>query len=704
MSRRKVRGLTRTGRQVSEDPDLDNLLSNLSPEEMEELEKEVMTVPDIDPGEGRLLVLGAEAHEKAHPAANNIQDASSSREREIKRPSQRESCSEEPKKESRKQEYLRKMGLSQEGRDGPMQRQASVSSDQDTRPGGRTSDRSDGVKEERPGVSSSHRRSDIRVPAETTDKQEEVKMKERRENRESMNSKTKDMISKLQGKNDEAREKERKEESKRKDDSKTKELISKLQQSKDGKKDRKEDFKTKGLVSKMLERQSQVEECKAENKKTKEEEKDQTDKQLQRQTALEKGKSDVQVDKKCSKEREKEEGEKEKEKGKEEEKEEDKEKGKEREKDEESKKKVKDTELKLGRKRVQEKDPEERKTNEQSRGTGQKAGPGSAMEEEGQNCVDNKNSNSKTKEEDEDEEDSSMFDELMEQVRNNDPSVSEINVNNSEVIKTQTLIQFAEALHGNTHIKAFALANCRADDHVAYAIAGALRANKTLTSINLDSNHLTGKGIIALIHALQHNDTLTELRFHNQRHICGGKTEMEMTKVLKENTTLLKLGYQFELAGPRMTMTNILSRNMDRQRQRRLQEQKLAQANGDKKGALEVPKTGGAGSLRGSPMPSPLASPMPSPKLTPKRTSRGRGPPPPPPPPGGGPPPPPPPPAPLLDMDSLKNSLTPVSQRRVEGKAGGAAGGRNSRDQLLASIRDSTKMKLKKVAVPKLLQ
>lgn len=51
MSRRKVRGLTRTGRQVSEDPDLDNLLSNLSPEEMEELQKEVLTVPDPDPSE-----------------------------------------------------------------------------------------------------------------------------------------------------------------------------------------------------------------------------------------------------------------------------------------------------------------------------------------------------------------------------------------------------------------------------------------------------------------------------------------------------------------------------------------------------------------------------------------------------------------------------------------------------------------------------
>lgn len=53
MSRRKVRGLTRTGRQVSEDPDLDNLLSTLSPEEVEELEKDMMKVPDLDPNEGK---------------------------------------------------------------------------------------------------------------------------------------------------------------------------------------------------------------------------------------------------------------------------------------------------------------------------------------------------------------------------------------------------------------------------------------------------------------------------------------------------------------------------------------------------------------------------------------------------------------------------------------------------------------------------
>ncbi|XP_024605434.1 leiomodin-1 [Neophocaena asiaeorientalis asiaeorientalis] len=168
----------------------------------------------------------------------------------------------------------------------------------------------------------------------------------------------------------------------------------------------------------------------------------------------------------------------------------------------------------------------------------------------------------------------SVFDEPLERVKSNDPEVTELNVNNSDCITTEILVRFAEALEFNTAVKVFALANTRADDHVAFAIAIMLKANKTITSLNLDSNRITGKGILAIFRALLQNSSLTELRFHNQRHICGGKTEMEMAKLLKENTTLLKLGYHFELAGPRMTVTNLLSRNMDRQRQKRLQERR----------------------------------------------------------------------------------------------------------------------------------
>ncbi|KAM8867347.1 uncharacterized protein lmod1b [Synchiropus picturatus] len=653
MSRRKVKGLTRTGRQVSEDPDLDSLLSTLSPEDMEALEKEIETVPDLRPEDGKIIV-----EVESLPAAR-----SGARDQKLEgdpRGKRESSLEGELKKESRKQEYLRKMGLSQEGEEDSRtssEKPARVSTGRDAKEDGRNKslEVAKGEPSRLSGRYRSHESRESDGPKEK-DKQEDNKLTGRRETRES--SKTKDMISKLQEKKEGSRE--RKEESRRRDDKKTKDILSKFEAKGEERKEkeRKPDIRTQGRVSQMLEKQNK--ESKAEEWKTKSEEKKCEDKNKAED------KNSVMVDQSV--------------------------------KQDKVEKRTDREELVNHSDHVKEK---ERKTIEVERREDVKA---AKLDETGKvgNCLDKKNSNQKVKEDEEDDEDSSMFDELMEQVHSNDPTLTELNVNNSEVIKTKTLIEFAQALHKNTHITKVALANCRADDHVAYAFAGTLRANRHITSLNVDSNHLTGKGILALIQALQHNSTLTELRFQNQRHICGGKTEMEMTKILKDNTTLLKLGYHFELAGPRMTTTNILSRNMDRQRQKRLQEQKLAQANGDKKETLEVPKNSGGGSLRGSPKASPKPSPMPSPVPSPKLTPKGRGvgaPPPPPPPPGVGPPPPPPP---MLDIDSLRNSLTPVSQRNLNGK--GSGGRKNSRDQLLASIRGSNIKQLKKVPVPKWLQ
>ncbi|XP_032404244.1 leiomodin-1 [Xiphophorus hellerii] len=655
MSRRKVRGLTCTGRQVSEDPDLDNLLSTLSPEEMEELDKDLMSVPDIRPEDGKIIATQGESH----PAlSNNVQD-STKRSDPRGRLGQREQSFEgEPKKESRKQEYLRKMGLSQEGDDDTkvgVRRRSSVTTDRDAKMEDRNSKESESVKEERSWRSSRYSRkveSDAKEDLNEKEKCEDYKSKDRRENRESTGSKTKEMISKLQEKKDENKEKEKREDCRKRDDSKTKDIISRLREKseKDVGKERErksENMRTQGLVSKMVEKQAKVPEIQSqETKKAEGKNKPEANKLADKsEEQVTQNKAEIRTD---------------------------------REELVNHSDHVKEKYRKISTDMKAEDKKEKDDTKERLINAEEKPKLG--------NCVAKNSPSSKTKREEEEDEDSSMFDELMEQVRSNDPSLTELNVNNSEVIKAKTLIEFAQGLHSNTHVKTFALANCRADDHVAYAIAAMLRSNKTITSINLDSNHLTGKGILSLIQSLHYNATLTELRFQNQRHICGGKTEMEMIKILKDNTTLLKLGYHFELAGPRMTTTNILSRNMDRQRQRRLQEQKQAQANGEKKGTLEVPKTGGGGSLKSSPKsspkPSPIPSPMPSPKLTLKKRAGGSAPPPPPPPPGGGPPPPPPP---MMDGDR-------------------SSGGKNSRDQLLASIRGTNIKQLKKVPVPKWLQ
>lgn len=72
-------------------------------------------------------------------------------------------------------------------------------------------------------------------------------------------------------------------------------------------------------------------------------------------------------------------------------------------------------------------------------------------------------------------------------------------------------------------MRVFSLANTRADDPVAMAIAKMLKENASITSLNIESNYVTGKGVMALVQALPGNNTLTELRFHNQRHMCGGQ-------------------------------------------------------------------------------------------------------------------------------------------------------------------------------------
>ncbi|EPY77842.1 leiomodin-2 [Camelus ferus] len=167
-----------------------------------------------------------------------------------------------------------------------------------------------------------------------------------------------------------------------------------------------------------------------------------------------------------------------------------------------------------------------------------------------------------------------VIEDALEKVKNNDPATTEVNLNNIENITSQTLARFAEALRNNTVVKTFSLANTHADDSAATAIAEMLRVNRHITSVNIESNFITGKGILAIMRALQHNAVLTELRFHNQRHIMGSQVEMEIVKLLRENTTLLRLGYHFELPGPRMSMTSLLTRNMDKQRQKRMQEQK----------------------------------------------------------------------------------------------------------------------------------
>ncbi|XP_027003108.1 leiomodin-1 isoform X2 [Tachysurus fulvidraco] len=642
---------------------------------MEELQKEVSTVPDPDPSE--IIILEQTDSKQTIPYKR---DSILTNNGELKTGFQRNLFTEgEPRRESRKQEYLRKMGLSQE---------TNVSSN-DSREGdifvtnapvkqvnnveNRNKRATDDPKDVRERQFKRNEEGEIGFEVRVKEQIHDGKHKDKRNKKEG-SSKTKELIYKLQEQKEVCREKEKRGESWKREsgDNKAKEMISRLQgtQVKEERMEhemkaeisKRQESRTKGLF--LEENQNLVVETKKQESSL---DKEKTEEQVEIVKLVGKEKEIILMDSSKNIESIDKESEKEK-------------------RENRVKEVLKMSSTDIGKKKPKAQNEIQNDSHE------------STKQEKVGNFMEENNTKTMSKEEHE-EESAGMFAEDLEKLLSNDPSMTEVNVNNSEVINVKTLIQFAEALKNNTHVKTFALANCRADDHVAYAIASMLCSNKIITSINMDSNLLTSKGIMALVQAIQYNTSLTELRFHNQRHICGGKTEMEMTKILKDNKTLLKLGYHFELAGPRMTMTNILSRNMDRQRQKRLQEHKqtTAHGNGDKKDLLQVPNSGfKKGSPKNSPKPSPTPSPVPSPTLTPKAFKGPGGPLLPPP--GGIPPPP------ILDGEFLKNSLTPMSQRKLEDKTGGRGGGLNSRDQLLASIRGANTKQLKKVALPKLLQ
>uniref|UniRef100_A0A8D1ERJ8 Tropomodulin 2 n=1 Tax=Sus scrofa TaxID=9823 RepID=A0A8D1ERJ8_PIG len=159
----------------------------------------------------------------------------------------------------------------------------------------------------------------------------------------------------------------------------------------------------------------------------------------------------------------------------------------------------------------------------------------------------------------------------LQQMKANDPSLQEVNLNNIKNIPIPTLKEFAKALETNTHVKKFSLAATRSNDPVAIAFADMLKVNKTLKSLNIESNFITGGGILALVEALKENDTLTEIKIDNQRQQLGTAVEMEIAQMLEENSRILKFGYQFTKQGPRTRVAAAITKNNDLVRKKRVE-------------------------------------------------------------------------------------------------------------------------------------
>ncbi|XP_018620625.1 tropomodulin-2-like [Scleropages formosus] len=161
--------------------------------------------------------------------------------------------------------------------------------------------------------------------------------------------------------------------------------------------------------------------------------------------------------------------------------------------------------------------------------------------------------------------------ETLRRVKSNEPTLTEVNLNNIKNIPIPTLKEFAKAMEKNTRVKKFSLAATRSNDPIAVAFADMLKVNKSLKSLNLESNFITSAGIQALLEALMDNDTLSELKIDNQRQQLGTKVEMEIAKMLEQNHSIIKFGYHFTQQGPRTRAAAAITKNNDLVRRRRVE-------------------------------------------------------------------------------------------------------------------------------------
>lgn len=146
----------------------------------------------------------------------------------------------------------------------------------------------------------------------------------------------------------------------------------------------------------------------------------------------------------------------------------------------------------------------------------------------------------------------------------NDPSLEEVNLNNIKHITRDTFKKLFESLKTNTHLKTLSLCNVGLTDGPTSKLVDALKTNKTLRTINLESNFLSGSMIRSLIEALLEQQTILEFRACNQRpQILGNRIEMDITKLVEKNDSLLRLGLNFDVPDARMRVAKHLQDNND---------------------------------------------------------------------------------------------------------------------------------------------
>lgn len=156
-------------------------------------------------------------------------------------------------------------------------------------------------------------------------------------------------------------------------------------------------------------------------------------------------------------------------------------------------------------------------------------------------------------------------DETIKQVQEDDYKLKDLNWNNIKNISEEKFNQLFAALPANTHLETLSLTNVGLTDRTALKLAEALEKNNTLRVVNVETNFISPNVVVHLIKSLLSQKVIEEFRASNQRsQVLGNKIEMEITQLVEQNPTLLRLGLHLEYNDARHRIATHLQRNIDR--------------------------------------------------------------------------------------------------------------------------------------------
>jgi len=160
----------------------------------------------------------------------------------------------------------------------------------------------------------------------------------------------------------------------------------------------------------------------------------------------------------------------------------------------------------------------------------------------------------------------------------NDPTLTDFNFSGMKMplpyLEPRVAPKLMKALEKNTSIVSLNLADSNLQKPQGPEMAEALKKNKTLKVLNVETNNLDSECITCMIKALQENKdaVLEQWRMINQKHMgqyFGRPVEEAMETFLKQNHTVVKLGFVCQDAHWRNEIDKCILKNVDLARRKR---------------------------------------------------------------------------------------------------------------------------------------